>query len=199
MNRHRRLYGSMSSRPVGPVLSAARAEAEFARHGYVGLEHLLVVLAQTGSTADLLAHYGISADRARDAVWLVVGSGGGDGPRFDSATLLATLGIDLDAIRRSVDLQFGPDAVSRLYASEAGRNLPRSGPLCDLGLSPQLKRAVDTALGGCWEIAPLHLHERLLLGALDSDSPAVAAVLGRLGASVPGLRDAVTARLRIAS
>ena len=75
------------------------------------------------ATRQLLAEHGVTLDRARDAVWLVVGSGRGDGPRFDSATLLATLGIDLDQIRRQVERQFGPDAIHRLYASEAGWNL----------------------------------------------------------------------------
>ena len=201
MSPRRSSPGPLSSRPIRPVLTAARAEAELARHGYVGLEHLLLALArpEAGAIAELLAAHGVTVRQARDAVWLVVGSGRGDGPRFDPATLLATLGIDLDQIRRSVEAQFGPNAIHDLYAGSVGWNLRPRGPLCDLGLSPQLKRAVDNALGHCWDSAPPQMHEHLLLSALDSDSPALTAVLDELDASVSALRTAVAAQLQLAS
>jgi ATP-dependent Clp protease ATP-binding subunit ClpA len=201
MSRHRPPRGSVSSRPIRPLLAAARAEAEQARHGYVGLEHLLLALTgpEAPATAELLRAHGIDTKRARDAVWLVVGSGRGDGPRFDSATLLATLGIDLDNIRRHVQAEFGPDAIHQLYTSPVGWNLRPRGPLCDLGLSPQLKRVLDQALGHCWDAAPTHIHERLLLHALDSDSTAFTAVLDGLGTVASRLRTAVTAHLQLAS
>jgi hypothetical protein len=200
MSRRRPSPGPPSSRPIRPILAAARGEAELARHGYVGLEHLLIslTLPEVSETARLVEH-GLTTQRTRDAVWLVVGSGRGDGPRFDPATLLATLGIDLDQIRRHVEAQFGPNAIDDLYASPVGWNLRPRGPLCDLGLSPQLKRAVDNALGHCWDNAPPQIHERLLLHSLDSDSDALKAVLSELNTSIGQLRAAVTARLRIAS
>ena len=142
---------------------------------------------------------GVTLDRARDAVWLVVGSGRGDGPRFDSATLLATLGIDLDQIRRQVERQFGPNAIHRLYVSEVGWNLRPRGPLCDLPLAPNLKKAISDALGGCWENAPPALHPRLLTAALDTHSQGLTAVLHELGADGRELRAAAAAALKIAS
>ena len=201
MSRRRPSPGPPPSRPIRPILAAARREAELARHGYVGLEHLLIslTLPEAPETAQLLAEHGLTTQRTRDAVWLVVDSGRGDGPRFDPATLLATLGIDLDQIRRHVEAQFGPNAIANLYASPVGWNLRPRGPLCDLGLSPQLKHAIDGALGRCWDTAPSQLYERLLLHSLDSDSDALKAVLSELDASVAQLRAAVTARLRIAS
>jgi hypothetical protein len=188
----------MSSRGIRPVLTTARAPKP------TSATAISVGTPPARSTSQrphtpLLAEHDITTQRARDAVWLVVGSGGGDGPRFDPATLLATLGIDLDQIRRHVEMQFGPDAIHRLYASEVGWHLRPRGPLCDLALSPQLKRAVDHALGHCWDTAPPQMHEHLLLSALDSDSSAVAAVFDELGVSVSPLRGAVTARLQIAS
>jgi ClpA/ClpB-like protein len=201
MSRRRPSPGPPSSRPIRPILAAARGEAELARHGYVGVEHLLIglTLPEAPETAQLLGVHGLTTERTRDAVWLVVGSGRGDGPRFDAATLLATLGIDLDQIRRHVEAQFGPNAIHTLYASPVGWNLRPRGPLCDLGLSPQLKHAIDNALGHCWDNAPPQIHERLLLHTLDSDSDALTAVLGELNTSVRQLRAAATARLRIAS
>jgi hypothetical protein len=197
----KRSSGPVSAPPIGRVLAAARGEAELARHGYVGLEHLLLALTQPDApgTARLLAAQGITTRRARDAVGIVVGSGRGDGPRFDPATLLATLGIDLEQIRRNIQAQFGPDAIGHLHASDVGWNLRPRGPLCDLGLSPQLKRAIDHTLGHCWDTAPPQMHEHLLLSILDSDSRAAAAVFDELGTPAAPLRAAVTAQLKIAS
>ena len=187
--------------PISTVLTVARGEAERARHGYIGVEHLLLVLASPAApdTRGLLADHGISLDRARDAVWLVIGSGRGDGPRFDSATLLGTLGIDLGQIRRQVERQFGADAIERLYAGEVGWNLRPRGPLCDLPIAPNLKRAMGEAVGGCWNNTPPALHPRLLIAALDSDSHGFPAVLHELGADPHQLRAAASAALKIAS
>ena len=192
--------GGPVARPISAVLAVARDEAERVRHGYIGVEHLLLALAHPAApTGRLLADHGIALDQARGAVWLVVGSGRGDGPRFDSATLLATLGIDLDQIRRQVERQFGPNAVHRLYASEVGWNLRPRGPLCELPLAPNLKKAISDALGGCWNNAPPGLHPRLLIAALDSDSRGLTAVLRELDVHPGELHAAATTALKIAS
>ncbi|MBL7490796.1 Clp protease N-terminal domain-containing protein [Frankia sp. AgB1.9] len=189
------------ARPIGPVLTAAREEAGQARHGYVGVEHLLIALTreQTGSTSRLLAEHSVTYPRTRDAVWLVVGSGRGDGPRWDAGTLLATLGIDLDEIRRQVDARFGPDPIHRLYTSEVGWNLRPRGPLCEPPLTPQLKRTLDNTLGRCWDATPPQLHQRLLLATLDAQSTGLGRVLDELDVSLPLLRAAVATHLPIAS
>lgn len=202
MKRRKPTPRAIAARPITAILSAARAEAEQARHGYIGVEHLLLTLAHptAPTTRQLLAGHDITLDRAREAVWLVVGSGRGDGPRFDSATLLATLGIDLDQIRRQVQRRFGPDAINRLYSSEVGWQLRPRGPLCELPPAPNLKNAISSALGNCWDnIAPAQLHERLLLGALDTNSPGLTAVLDELHLPAHTLRTQTTANLRIAS
>ncbi len=200
MSRRRRPRRPMSSPPIRPVLVVARTEAELARHGYVGLEHLLLALTrpEAPTTARLLAEHGVTTQRAREAVSLVVVAGLGDGPRFDPATLLATLGLDLEQIRRQVEQQFGPGAIHGLPDNPTLRNLGPRGPLCDLGLSPQLKCTCDNALARCWDTASSLMHEHLLLSALDSDSRALPAVLHQLGASIPALRAATTQR-RVAS
>jgi hypothetical protein len=76
-----------------------------------------------GSVSSHWANVAVPSGPAPARVWLVVGSGRGDGPRFDPATLLATLGIDLEQIRRHVEAQFGPNAIHNLYASPVGWNL----------------------------------------------------------------------------
>ena len=193
--------GSMLLRPIVPILTAACAEATAARHGYVGLEHLLLALTHpdAGEVATLLAGFGAGSPQVRDAVRLVIGAGRGDGPRFDAATLLATLGIDLDEVRRQVESRLGPTAVHDLYAGPVGWHLRPRGPLCDLPINPNLKRAVSDALGNCWDYAPPHLQARLLFAALGTDSPGLAAVLKQLAVDPALLRDAVAERLKIAS
>ena len=191
----------MSARPIKPILAAARDEADAAPHGYVGIEHLLLALThpESGEVAALLASFGAASPRARDAVRLVIDSGRGDGPRYDAETLLATLGINLDEVRRQVERRFGPTAVQDLYSSPVGWNLRPRGPLCDLPISPNLKRAVSSALGQCWDNAPPHLHARLLLAALDTDSPGLVAVLEELTLDATALRHATAELGKIAS
>lgn len=199
--RKRAKPGAAASWPIRPIMAAARDEAALARHGYLGLEHLFAALArpERGGVANLLADFGAPLPRARDAVWLVVGSGRGDGPRFDAASLLATLGIDLEQIRRTVERRFGPNAMHDLYSGPVGWNLRPRGPLCDLPLNPVLKRVISDVLGNCWGNAPRHLPERLLVAALDSGSPGLNAVLDELAVEVADLRRALTEQLKIAS
>ncbi|WP_158230471.1 Clp protease N-terminal domain-containing protein [Pseudofrankia asymbiotica] len=185
---------------MGVVLEAARAEVASAQHGYVGLEHMLVAFTGSwaGSVSGLLAQVGVSGERARDAVRLVVGEGRGDGPRWDAAALLATLGIDLDEVRRAVTERFGADAVERLYASEVGWNLRPQGPLCGPALSPQFKQTIDRVVGRCWDSAPHHFHERLLRSALDVSSGGLSALLDELDVPAVTLRAVLDDRLRLA-
>ncbi len=189
--------------PLGWVLRATQEEAEAARHGYHGVEHLLVVLAsgQTGFVPQCLANHGVTPQRTRDALRAVVASGQGDGPASDAGTLLATLGIDLDEVRRRVESRFGPNAIAELYTSPVGWNLRPRGPLCGPPPSPQLKHAVENAVGRCWDRdrTPPQLEERLLVGALDVDSNGLRRVLTQLEVSPVRLRENLVAALRIAS
>ena len=115
------------------LMAAARREAERARHGYIGCEHLLLaLLADRDPTArDILADHKISLPAARAAVADVVSSGRGDEPRWNAADLLATLGVDLPAIQRQMRADYGPHVIDELYRSPVGRRLAW-GPLCGL-------------------------------------------------------------------
>lgn len=189
--------------PLGWILRTVQEEAEAAGHGYFGVEHLLVVLAKGRPefVAGVLVDHGVTYERARDAVGVVVGSGRGDGPALDAAALLGTLGIDLGEVRRRVQARFGSNAIGELYASPVGWNLRPRGPLCGPQMSPQFKQAVHSAVGRCWDRdkTPPQLEERLLLGALDVDSSGLRGVLAELAVSPLGLRERVASVLRIAS
>ena len=193
----------LGDEPLSWVLREAQEEAEAARHGYFGVEHLLAVLARGRSrlVAEVLADHGVTYARAQDAVREVVDSGRGDGPAWGAPVLLGTLGIDLDEVRRRVQARFGPNAIGELYASPVGWNLRPRGPLCGPQVSPQFKQAVHNAVGRCWDRdkIPPQLEERLVLGALDVDSAGLREVLAELDVSPLRLRQSVAATLRIAS
>jgi ATP-dependent Clp protease ATP-binding subunit ClpA len=98
------VVGSAGRPRGGGVLAAAYAEAELARHGYVGCEHLLLALLRepVGVAGEVLRAHGVELQPARLAVRQVVADGRGDGPRWNQADLLAMVGVDLSAVRRGV-------------------------------------------------------------------------------------------------
>ena len=185
------------SRPTNPgpgwgrALTIARSEAERARHGYVGCEHLLLALLHDGFgriAGEVFTAHGITLVNARVAVGDVISSGRGDGPRWNQTDLLATLGIDLPAIAHRTRAEFGSRAVEELYASSFGRHL-RWGPLCELRFAPALKKTLNSACNdarrdGAGPVSTGHL----LVGMLDSGSGGLAAVLEALGTTADQLR-----------
>lgn len=177
-------------------MTAAGQEAERARHGYIGCEHLLLaLLADKDPTArDILADHKISLPAARAAVADVVSSGRGDGPRWNAADLLATLGVDLPAIQRQMRADYGPHVIDELYRSPVGRRLAW-GPLCGPQMAPGLKKALFG--NDCRAGFPDSGHA--LLSLLDAGSSGLREVLAALGSTPELLRLAASERLRSAS
>jgi Clp amino terminal domain, pathogenicity island component len=101
------------SEQVRRVLNLARAEAEGFGHRYLGPEHLVLgVLGDGGSGASrVLEAFGVTLASARSALRHLADRGVVPGPRPSDAELLGSLGIDLDAIRRSAEQTFGGKAV----------------------------------------------------------------------------------------
>jgi hypothetical protein len=95
------------------VLDLARAEAEGFGHRYLGPEHLVLgLLRESGSGASrLLAAAGVDLAAARAALGRLAERGVVAGPRPSDAELLGSLGIDLEAIRRTTEQAFGHTAV----------------------------------------------------------------------------------------
>lgn len=186
------------ARPVrDPVTSrlfaAAKTEADRARHGYIGCEHLLLALLtdKDPTAREILASQGISLPAARAAVADIVSSGRGDGPRWNAADLLATLGVDLPAIQRQMRADYGPHAIDELYRSPVGRHLSW-GPLCGPQMAPGLKKALFGSEGR----ASFPTSGHALLSLLEAGSAGLAAVLAALGSSPELLRLAASERLR---
>ena len=95
------------------ILELAREEAEGFGHRYLGPEHLVLgVLRDGGSgTSRVLEAFGVTLESARAELRRLADCGGVPGPRPSDAELLGSLGIDLDAIRRTTEQSFGGKAL----------------------------------------------------------------------------------------
>jgi hypothetical protein len=158
---------------VGRILDLARSEAALLGHGYVGPEHVLLGLLRDGSSgaAMVLRAHGVELESARAALRRLAERGVVPGPRPSDAELLGTLGIDLDAIRRTTEQTFGRTALGRATreATRARRRgigrvprTPLSGPpilaIQVLYLAGELAKAL-----GYGAVEP----DLLLLGVLE--------------------------------
>ena len=94
------------------VVTGAREGALRLGHDWIGCEHLLLALTATGGEVGMiLRDQGITPDRVRSEVVRLAGAGGG-ASLFDvlDRDALASIGIDLDAVRGKVEAAFGPGA-----------------------------------------------------------------------------------------
>jgi ATP-dependent Clp protease ATP-binding subunit ClpA len=169
---------------------AANQEALDLGHNWVGTEHLLLGLlnrpAHDPAAATLSAH-GVTADQVRDALTRDIG----DAPQLDSKTMLAALGVDLDAVRASVEANFGPDAIEALYARRRrdGHRLAR-GPLCGMALAPRAKKALESARRAAkTDHRPLTSTSDLLAGLLAVEDGMAVRLLRELDVDPVALRD----------
>jgi ClpA/ClpB-like protein len=106
------------------VLDLARKEADLFGHRYLGPEHLVLgVLRDGGSEASrALEAHGVDLPAAREALGRLVDRGVVPGPRPSDAELLGSLGIDLDAIRRTTEQSFGGKAWGGRSGRRPGRD-----------------------------------------------------------------------------
>jgi ATP-dependent Clp protease ATP-binding subunit ClpA len=95
------------------VLDLARAEAEGFGHRYLGPEHLVLGVLRHGDSgaSRALEAVGPTLERARAELGRLADRGAVPGPCPSDAELLGSLGIDLDAVRRSTEQSFGGKAV----------------------------------------------------------------------------------------
>ena len=116
------------------VVVQAQHEADGLGHNYIGTEHLLLGLARDdGAAGETLRSLGISSDRLRARTKLMLGM---DAVLDEDA--LATIGIDLDEVRRRVEAAFGPGALER---TRSGKRLRRSR--C---MTPRAKKVLELSL-----------------------------------------------------
>jgi ATP-dependent Clp protease ATP-binding subunit ClpA len=169
--------------------AVVRSRDEAVRLGQpeIGPEHLLVaLLSGRGIAADTLTAAGLDATTLRAGL-----------PHGDSATAepldadaLASIGIDLDAVRRASDSAFGPGSLDRAPArrKRGGGGSPR--------MTKSVKQAIELALRSAVRLDHRHISSgHLLLGLLDQPASPAVAVLTDAGADVARLRDDVARRM----
>ena len=101
------------SEQASRVLDLAWMEAGRFGHRYLGPEHVLLGVLREGSSgaARVLEAHGVGLAAARAALGRLVDRGLVPGPRPSDAELLGSLGIDLEAVRRTTEQSFGGKAV----------------------------------------------------------------------------------------
>jgi ATP-dependent Clp protease ATP-binding subunit ClpA len=161
------------------VVVHAHEEAAALGHAQVGSEHLLLAVATGGG---LPAALGIDPDGLRAAVAATPGDG------LD-ARALATIGIDLEAVRRSVEESFGPGAL-------AG---PRRGRPGRVRFGRSAKQALERALREALALRDRHIGtQHILLGLVGDPAGGAVQALRSCGSSAEAVRAAVLATRRAA-
>src|ERR1700761_2859852 len=171
-------------------------------HPYLGGEHFLLALAAADQPPGVvLREHGVTPGRVEAEIVRLAGGGlFGDLDR----SALATVGVDVDAVRATVEASFGSEALSRAaraaYREPARFDLrPRSGggqkgaflphgPGAEQALLGARRRAQARPGGEPADV------EDLALGVLAISEGLVPPVLSALGASGPALSTAILDR-----
>ena len=166
------------------VVVEAQEEATRLHHGWIGTEHLLLaLLGRSTATSAVLARHGLTRAAVTASVVGYVGSGDLD------AEALGTLGIDLDAVRSTVEASFGPGAL------DADRS-PRS-TRGHIPFSPRAKKVLELSLRETIALKQKEISDgHIALGLLREGEGLAAKVLHDLGVDLVDLRRDITAGLR---
>jgi ATP-dependent Clp protease ATP-binding subunit ClpA len=112
------------------IVVQAQANARRLGHNWIGCEHLLMAAAMADDPVGaVLRDRGVTRERIEATILSTIGPPGG----LDKEAL-ASIGIDLDAVRARVEAAFGPDALTRALPAESHSRRPAwgKGPLAEL-------------------------------------------------------------------
>jgi ATP-dependent Clp protease ATP-binding subunit ClpA len=165
------------------VVTQAQTDAREVPHGCVGTEHLLMALAaQPSATGAVLTGHGLTRDAVAAAI---VAHTGGD--ELD-AEALSTLGIDLDAVRSTVEEVFGPGALG-------ARPRPKRG---HIPFTPRAKKVLELSLREALAMGSRTISDgHIALGLLREGEGLAMRVIADRGVDPARLRDEI--RLTLAS
>jgi ATP-dependent Clp protease ATP-binding subunit ClpA len=154
----------------------AQLEARQLHHRRIGTEHLLLsLLAQGTASTAVLAHHGLTHDAVAETV---VGYVGGD--ELDAAALTA-VGIDLDAVRSSVEASFGPGALDGPPSKEPSGHLP---------FTPRAKKVLELSLREAIAMKSKEIADgHIALGMLREGEGLAVKILFDRGVDVEALRE----------
>jgi ATP-dependent Clp protease ATP-binding subunit ClpA len=172
----------------------ARHETVRARKDHIDCEHLLLGLfAEPGVAAEALTAAGLEITGLRA---LLPGDRSGTDPDPLDAEALASLGIDLDAVRRATDAAFGRGALDRVSAPRRDRLRITGG----LRMTADARKSLELALRAA---AGLHHNYigsgHVLIGILNQDDNAAVATLRAAGVDPGALRADVILRMTAAA
>jgi ATP-dependent Clp protease ATP-binding subunit ClpA len=179
-------------------ITLAQDEAMDLGYDFIGTEHLLLGLVRLGQglAAPVLAEADVTPDRVRaEALRSLTAAGVTATAGQDAAAALATIGIDVDEIRRRADDTFGP-----------GRfRFPRP-PFTPSAKGVLIAAVREADSRGGSDIGPEHLLLALLENPAGPDaepdpaeSSSALAILITLGADPAALRAALLARMAAVS
>lgn len=165
------------------AISSAQDEAMALGHDFIGTEHILLGLANVdgGIASEVLSEKQATAPLVRDEVVRILrGAGVAQTSGTDAAAALATIGIDVEGIKRRADESFGP-----------GRfRFPRPP------FTARAKRMLQISLREAVALGHDYVGtEHLLLGLLTEGEGVGIQALNALGVETDSLRPAVLARV----
>jgi ATP-dependent Clp protease ATP-binding subunit ClpA len=172
------------------VVEHARHEAALAGQGQIGCEHLLLgLLAEPGLAAGALTAAGLNLPALRDRL----PRPSQEQPEPLDAEALASVGIDLDQVRRAAEARFGPGALGRAGPAQTRRQ-------GRMRFTTDAKKALELAVRAAVgrrdrEISGGHL----LIGIIDQGHNGALDLLAGTGADAGTLRAEVLRRLSAAA
>lgn len=168
------------TKPARTAVVIAQEEARSLRQDTIHTAHLLLGLLHDADTvaAEVLADCDVTATRARALA--------ADG-RLDAGAL-ASLGIDLAAVRRNAEQTFGPGALDWPGGRVLGGHIP---------FSTRSKKALELALREALRLGHDYIGtEHMLLGLLRAGDGSATQLLTALDTDPETVRAAVLARLQ---
>ena len=135
------------------VVVQAQEHARRLGHGYIGCEHLLLAAASTGEpAAAALRDHGVTPAGVEAEIVRLIGLGQAAG-LFSALDrdALASIGIDIDAVRAQIEAAFGPGALTRAVPGTCRGTGPRGRrtrwPGCAARAAPGAARTPPPASG----------------------------------------------------
>jgi ATP-dependent Clp protease ATP-binding subunit ClpA len=179
--------------PARQVVIAAQTESRQLGHRHVGTEHLLLGLLHdpTSIAGLVLIDVGVTAATVRPEVARRLRPGHLD------ADALATLGIDLEAVRRAVEGSFGPGALNGSATGCRRQRRGRRNTISHTRFTPRSKKVLELSLREA-----LRLHDRetgsehILLGLLREGRGLAIEILDDLGAEPGRVQAALIRRIQ---
>jgi hypothetical protein len=152
------------------IVALASGHARRLGHRYVGGEHILLAAVTAGQPASaVLCAHGVTPELVEEEIVRRVGLGAGAGlfGGLDKDAL-ATIGIDLDAVRARIEASFGPQALARAaQAAQAVqrdlRRRPGPRPPCTTRISASSTSrspSPPSSMGSCPRSCPRRARRR---------------------------------------